>query len=153
MHTPEPRLRPVRAILLSALALATAPFVTPAVAAGTRCHTQPRNVETLRVEALPGAALRGRVLLVEVRVVRDATSTPVEGADVSARLRSGKHPTFGGATTDEQGLTTVRLGLAADLRPGPAVLATEAWSEGTPGHWCVPAVNEHGYAETTVDVR
>ncbi|HVF21219.1 MAG TPA: hypothetical protein VNA14_13400 [Mycobacteriales bacterium] len=145
-----PWARAVRLGLVVATAVTTA-TATASVAAP--CRTQPRNVETLRVDVRPGAAVRGRVFVVEVRVVREASSAPVEGADVSTRLRTSDGPRFAGGTTDERGQVTLQIGLDAGLRSGSAVLATDAWLEATPGHWCVPAVNERGYAETSVEVR
>ena len=142
-----------RALRVAVASAAVGSVISAGTSVAAPCAEQPTNVETLRVDAVPGEAVRGRALVVEVRVVREATSTPVGGADVSLRLRTSHGPLFGGADTDAGGLATIRLGLDTGLRPGRSTLAVEAWSEATPGHWCVPAVNEHGYAETSVEVR
>ena len=143
----------ISALRLAVAAALTTTVVSAGASVAAPCRTQPQNVETLRVEVVPGVAVRGRAFLVEVRVVRDSTSAPVEGAEVSTRLRTSDGPLFGGADTDERGLATIRMGVDASIRTGRAVLTTEAWSEATPGHWCAPAVNEHGYTETPVEIR
>ncbi len=148
-------------LVAGATLLGAAAAAGQAAAATPRCdHHIGVPAETLRVAVTPATdVLRaGRATGVRVVVTRSAVHelgepAAVAGSTVSVRLETRSGATYRWAFTDEHGVAAVDLTPLAGTPRGAATLVAEAWTEPDTLLQCGPTVDEHGYVESTVEVR